>query len=89
MHNRMACWADCGQIVQLIVRFIGDVVDVHPLQYAVTTTGAGVVISRENLFDFDKFAYGSAQSTLLFLIIAVMTALYIWIGKVRFDGGDR
>ena len=47
------------------------------------------VISRENLFDFDKFAYGSAQSTLLFLIIAIMTALYIWLGKVRFDGGDR
>jgi trehalose/maltose transport system permease protein len=47
------------------------------------------VISRENLIDFDKFAYGSAESTLLFLIIAVMTILYIWIGQVRFDGGAR
>jgi trehalose/maltose transport system permease protein len=26
---------------------------------------------------------------LLFLIIAVLTMLYIWLGKVRFDGGDR
>ena len=32
------------------------------------------VISRENLIDFDKFAYGSAQSTLLFLIIALSVA---------------
>ena len=23
------------------------------------------------------------------LIIALMTILYIWLGKVRFDGGDR
>ena len=29
------------------------------------------VFARENLFDFDKFAYGSAASTLLFLIIAL------------------
>ena len=47
------------------------------------------VLARENLFDFDNFAYGSAQSTLLFLLIAVLTMLYIWLGKVRFDGGDR
>jgi len=47
------------------------------------------VLARENLIDFDKFAYGSAQSTMLFLIIALMTILYIWLGKVRFDGGDR
>ena len=43
------------------------------------------VISRENLIDFDKFAYGSAQSTLLFLIIA-LSVLYIWLGKVDLGG---
>ncbi len=37
----------------------------------------------QNLFDFDKFAYGSAASTLLFLIIAMMTVLYIWLGRVN------
>ena len=44
------------------------------------------VISRENLIDFDKFAYGSAQSTLLFLIIALSVILYIWLGKVDLGG---
>ena len=47
------------------------------------------VLARENLFDFDKFAYGSAQSTLLFLIIAVLTTLYIWLGKVNFERNER
>ena len=37
-----------------------------------------------------KFAYGSAQSTMLFLIIALMTILYIWLGKVDLSGeGQR
>ena len=47
------------------------------------------VLARENLIDFDKFAYGSAESTMLFLLIALMAGLYIWLGRVRFDGGDR
>ena len=47
------------------------------------------VFARENLFDFDKFAYGSAPSTLLFVIIALLTILYIRIGRLRFDGGER
>jgi trehalose/maltose transport system permease protein len=47
------------------------------------------VIARENLIDFDKFAYGSAESTLLFLLIAVMTVLYIWLGRVDLSGGGR
>eukprot|EP01036_Dinobryon_divergens_P061056 gene61056-81404_t len=34
------------------------------------------VISRENLIDFDKFAYGSTESTLLFIIIATMTTAF-------------
>jgi trehalose/maltose transport system permease protein len=46
-------------------------------------------VARENLIDFDKFAYGSAESTLLFLLIAVMTILYIWLGRVNLEGGDR
>lgn len=44
------------------------------------------VISRENLIEFDKFAYGSAQSTLLFCIILVFVSLYIWLGKVDLSG---
>ena len=66
---------------------------IFDLVYVLTPNSAQTktmsVISRENLIDFDKFAYGSAESTLLFLIIAVLTVLYIWIGQVRFEGGTR
>ena len=31
------------------------------------------VFARQNLFEFDKFAYGSAASTFLFMTIAVIT----------------
>jgi len=37
------------------------------------------------MMDFNKFAYGSAQSTLLFAIIAIFVSLYIWLGKVKFS----
>ncbi|MDQ3558418.1 MAG: sugar ABC transporter permease, partial [Pseudomonadota bacterium] len=45
------------------------------------------VFARQNLFDFDKFAYGSAASTFLFLTIAVITILYIKIGRLNLEGG--
>ena len=45
------------------------------------------VFSRENLFEFDKFAYGSAASTLLFLILALLTVVTIRIGRISLDGG--
>ena len=34
------------------------------------------VIARENLFDFDKFAYGSAEATLLFLSILIVVIVF-------------
>jgi trehalose/maltose transport system permease protein len=40
------------------------------------------IYAREFLFDFDKFGYGSAASTLVFLTIALMTIAYICIGRV-------
>ncbi|TJW22296.1 MAG: sugar ABC transporter permease, partial [Mesorhizobium sp.] len=45
------------------------------------------VFARENLFEFDKFAYGSAASTLLFAILALLTMLVLWLGRVRLDRG--
>ncbi|WDR04135.1 sugar ABC transporter permease [Devosia algicola] len=79
-------------MVAIIFRLL-DAMRIFDLIYVLTPNSSATktmsVVARENLFDFDKFAYGSAQSTLLFLIIAVMTALYIWLGRVRFDGGDR
>lgn len=41
------------------------------------------VYSKLEMFDFSKFAYGAAASTSLFLIITILTLLYISIGKVR------
>jgi trehalose/maltose transport system permease protein len=45
------------------------------------------VFAKENLFDFDKFALGSAASTMLFVIIATFTILYMWLGRVDLSGG--
>lgn len=47
------------------------------------------VFARQNLFEFDKFAYGSAASTCLFLIIAVITILYIYLGRLNLAGSGR
>jgi trehalose/maltose transport system permease protein len=79
-------------MVAIIFRLL-DAMRIFDLIYVLTPNSVATktmsVIARENLFDFDKFAYGSAASTLLFLMIALMTILYIWLGKVNFDGGDR
>jgi len=47
-----------------------------------TQTKTMSVFARENLFDFDKFAYGAAASTMLFLIIAAITVIYMTLGRV-------
>src|SRR3990167_8687967 len=76
-------------MVAVIFRML-DALRVFDLIYVLTPNSAATktmsVISRENLIDFDKFAYGSAQSTLLFAILAVFVALYIWLGKVDLSG---
>ena len=41
------------------------------------------VYSKLEMFDFSKFAYGASASTSLFLIITILTILYIRIGRVR------
>lgn len=76
-------------MVAVIFRML-DALRIFDLVYVLTPNSAATktmsVISRENLFDFDKFAYGSAQSTLLFAIIALFVSAYIWIGKVDLGG---
>ena len=67
-----------------------DALRIFDLIYVLTPnnvqTKSMSVFARENLFEFDKFAYGSAASTLLFLILALLTILYLWLGRVRLDG---
>ena len=76
-------------MVAVIFRLL-DALRIFDLIYVLTPNSTATktmsVISRENLIDFDKFAYGSAQSTLLFLIIALSVILYIWLGKVDLGG---
>jgi trehalose/maltose transport system permease protein len=76
-------------MVAVIFRVL-DALRIFDLIYVLTPNSSATktmsVISRENLIDFDKFAYGSAQSTLLFLIIALSVVLYIWLGKVDLGG---
>ena len=76
-------------MVAVIFRML-DALRIFDLIYVLTPNSKATktmsVISRENLFDFDKFAYGAAQSTLLFAIIALFVTLYIWLGRVNLSG---
>ncbi|MDJ1008349.1 MAG: sugar ABC transporter permease [Paracoccaceae bacterium] len=73
-------------MVAVLFRML-DALRSFDLQYILTPANPNTktmsVLARENLFEFDKFAYGSAQATLLFLIIVVFTALYLTIFRVR------
>lgn len=79
-------------MVAVIFRML-DALRIFDLVYVLTPNSAATktmsVISRENMIDFDKFAYGAAQSTLLFGILAIFVALYIWLGKVDLTGENQ
>jgi trehalose/maltose transport system permease protein len=79
-------------MVAVIFRTL-DAMRIFDLVYVLTPNNAQTktvaVLARENLFDFDKFAYGAAASSMLFLIIAAVTLLYLWLGRVNLAGGDR
>jgi trehalose/maltose transport system permease protein len=76
-------------MVAVIFRML-DALRIFDLIYVLTPNSSATktmsIVARENLFDFNKFAYGSAQSTLLFAIIAIFVAAYIWLGKVDLGG---
>ncbi len=76
-------------MVAVIFRML-DALRIFDLVYVLTpnsdATRTMSVIAKENMFDFNKLAYGSAQSTLLFCIILVFVSLYIWLGKVDLTG---
>jgi trehalose/maltose transport system permease protein len=78
--------------VMVAVIFRGlDALRIFDLIYVLTPnnvqTKSMSVFARENLFEFDKFAYGSAASTLLFLVIAFLTIFYLYLGRVDLSGG--
>ncbi|MEF2070862.1 carbohydrate ABC transporter permease [Consotaella aegiceratis] len=77
-------------LVAVIFRAL-DALRVFDLIYVLTPnntkTKSMSVFAQENLFQFDKFAYGSAASTLLFLVIAMITLVYIKAARLEFEGG--
>ncbi|MFK7866691.1 MAG: carbohydrate ABC transporter permease [Alphaproteobacteria bacterium] len=70
-----------------------DALRVFDLIYVLTPANSQTrtmsVIVQENLFQFDKFAYGSAASSLLFLIICGITLLYIKLSGLKLEGENR
>ena len=76
-------------MVAIIFRML-DALRIFDLVYVLTpdskATKTMSVISRQNLFEYNNFAYGAAQSTLLFAILAIFVSLYIWLGKVDLTG---
>jgi len=79
-------------MVAIIFRLL-DAMRIFDLIYVLTPnskqTKTMSVIARENLFDFDKFAYGSAEATLLFLSILIVVIVYIKLGRVNLSGSDK
>jgi len=77
-------------MVAVIFRLL-DAMRIFDLVYVLTPnmpqTQTMSVLAQQNLFAFNNFGYGSAESTLLFLIIALMTILYIWLGRVNLGEG--
>lgn len=80
-------------MVGVIFRLL-DALRIFDLIYVLTPRSEGTVtmsvIAFQNIREFGKYAEGSAQSSILFLIIAVFVSLYIWLGKVDLTGeGNR
>lgn len=76
-------------MVAVIFRVL-DALRIFDLIYVLTPRSEGTVtmsvISYLNLQQFGDYGEGSAQSSLLFAIIAGFVALYIWLGRVDLSG---
>lgn len=73
-------------MVAVIFRAL-DALRIFDLIYVLTSNASSTmtmsVYARQQLVDFQDVGYGSAASTMLFLIIAVLTVAYITLGKVK------
>ena len=89
--ERMRWYMMPAVLVAIVFRAL-DALRVFDIVYVLTpnnpNTATMSVFARENLFDFDQFAYGSAASTLLFLIIALLTIGFIRATRMNL-GGER
>jgi trehalose/maltose transport system permease protein len=78
-------------LVAVIFRAL-DALRIFDLIYVLTPNNARTetmsVFAQQNLFSFDKFAYGSAASTLLFLVVALITILFVTLGQFDPERGQ-
>ncbi|PHR52763.1 MAG: sugar ABC transporter permease [Robiginitomaculum sp.] len=78
-----------AMLVAVVFRSL-DALRIFDIVYVLTpntdATRTMSVFARENLFDFDKFAYGSAASTLMFLVIALITIVFILASRMDLEG---
>jgi trehalose/maltose transport system permease protein len=77
-------------MVAIIFRAL-DAIRIFDLVYVLTGTREPSmtmsVYARQQLIEFQEVGYGSSASTLLFFIVALLTVLYIVLGRVKL-GGD-
>lgn len=68
-----------------------DALRVFDIVYVLTPSNAETrtmsVFAQQNLFQFDQFAYGSAASTALFLVVALITIGYLKVARFDLEGG--
>lgn len=77
-------------MVAIIFRAL-DAIRIFDLVYVLTGTREPTmtmsVYARQQLIEFQEVGYGSAASTLLFFIVALLTAAYVLAGRVKL--GER
>jgi trehalose/maltose transport system permease protein len=77
-------------MVAVIFRAL-DAIRIFDLVYVLTGTREPTmtmsVYARQQLIEFQEVGYGSAASTLLFFIVALLTVVYVLAGRVKL-GGD-
>jgi trehalose/maltose transport system permease protein len=77
-------------MVAIIFRAL-DAIRIFDLVFVLTGTRPETmtmsVYARRQLIEFNNVGYGSAASTMLFFIVALLTILYVGLGRVKL-GGD-
>jgi trehalose/maltose transport system permease protein len=81
-----------GLAVAVIFRAL-DALRVFDLPYILTgnakSAASMAIYARQQLVEFQDVGYGSAASTFLFGVVALFTAAWLVVGRVRLDVGER
>ncbi|MCP8690192.1 carbohydrate ABC transporter permease [Marinobacterium sedimentorum] len=80
-------------VVAVVFRLL-DALRIFDLVYILTSNSEDTIVmsvyARQALIDFQQIGYGSAASTLLFLMVFGLTLLYIFATRLKLDGsGDH